>query len=123
MSQAVPQGKYYSPSKKDEAAPKYRFGQRVRLIKDIRNDGTFPFAKVGDTLMKAGEEGYIKDMGDFLQVIRVYEVEFIAHGIVYGCREEELMSAEESDGYDEVEEEMAWLREHRAQKASQTNQS
>jgi len=120
MSQTAQQGKYYSPSKKDEAAPKYRFGQRVRLLKDIRNDGTFPFAPVGAVLMKTGEEGYIRDMGDFLQVIRVYEVEFIAHGIVYGCREEELESAEELDGYDEVEEELAWLREHRAKKQNQS---
>lgn len=110
-------GKYSSPSKKDEILPKYRFGQRVKLLKDIRNDGTFPFAPVGATLMKAGEEGYIKDMGDFLQVIRVYEVEFINHGIVYGCREEELAEAEEDDGYDEVAEELAWLKEHRAQRA------
>ncbi len=110
--------KYSSPSKKDEILPKYRFGQRVRLIKDIRNDGTFPFAPVGSILMKAGEEGYIKDMGDFLQVIRVYEVEFINHGIVYGCREEELQEADEDDGYDEVAEELAWLKEHRAKKAN-----
>jgi len=109
--------KYSSPSKKDEILPKYRFGQRVRLLKDIRNDGTFPFAPVGAILMKAGEEGYIKDMGDFLQVIRVYEVEFINHGIVYGCREEELNEADEDDGYDEVAEELAWLKEHRAKKA------
>ncbi len=108
--------KYSSPSKKDEILPKYRFGQRVKLLKDIKNDGTFPFAKRGDTLMKAGEEGYIRDMGDFLQVIRVYEVEFINHGIVYGCREEELEGVLEDDGYDEVAEELAWLKEHRAKK-------
>ena len=109
--------KYASPSKKDEILPKYRFGQRVRLLKDIRNDGTFPFAKVGEILMKAGEEGYIRIMGDFLQVFRLYEVEFINHGIVYGCREEELEEAEEDDGYDEVAEELAWLREHREKQA------
>lgn len=109
--------KYSSPSKKDAILPLFRFGQRVRLLKDIRNDGTFPFAKVGAILMKSGEEGYIKDMGDFLQVIRVYEVEFINHGIVYGCREEELESVDEDDGYDEVAEELAWLKKHRALKA------
>lgn len=107
-----------SYSKRDEILPLFRIGERVRLIKDIRNDGTFPFARVGDVLMKAGEEGYVKDRGDFLQVIRVYEVEFIAHGVVYGCREEELVAASEED-YDEVADELEWLRRHREQKRQQ----
>jgi nitrogen fixation protein NifZ len=109
--------KYSSPSKKDAILPKFRFGQRVKLLKDIRNDGTFPFAPVGTVLMKTGEEGYVRQMGDFLQVIRVYEIEFINHGTVYGCREEELMGLDEDDGYDEVAEELAWLKEHREQRA------
>lgn len=107
--------KYETNSTRDEILPKFNFGQRVRLIKDIRNDGTFPFAKVGDILMKAGSEGYVKDMGDFLQVIRVYEVEFIEEGIVYGCREEELENADD-EFFDEVEEELRWIREHRQKK-------
>ena len=107
--------KYSSPSAKDEILPKFGFGQRVRLTKDIRNDGTFPFAKVGDVLMAAGEEGYIRDMGDFLQVIRVYEVEFINHGIVYGCREEELENADD-DYFDDVEEEMRWIKKKKKKK-------
>lgn len=109
------QASQVSLSKKDEILPLFRIGQRVKLIKDIRNDGTFPFAKIGDTLMKAGEEGYVKDRGDFLQVIRVYEVEFIAHGVVYGCREEELEAADEG-GYDEVADELEWLKRHREEK-------
>lgn len=108
--------KYSSPSARDEVLPKFGFGQRVRLLKEIRNDGTFPFAKIGDILMEAGSEGYVRDMGDFLQVIRVYEVEFIEAGKVYGCREEELENADD-DYENDVEEELRWIREHRAAKA------
>ena len=109
--------KYSSPSARDEILPKFGFGQRVRLIKDILNDGTFPFAKIGDTLMKKGSEGYVRDMGDFLQVIRVYEVEFIEEGKIYGCREEELEDADDDDYASDVEDELRWIREHRAAKA------
>lgn len=103
-----------SNSKKDEILPLYRVGQRVRLKKDIRNDGTFPFAKVGEILVKAGSEGYIRKIGDFLQVIRVYEVDFIKEGLVFGCREEELEEVEEA--FDEVAEELAWIKAYRAKK-------
>lgn len=109
----------YKMSTKDEILSLYRVGQRVRLVKSIRNDGTYPHANIGDTLVEAGAEGYVRKIGDFLQTIRVYEVNFIEEGLVFGCREAELESALEDDGYDEVAEELKWLKEHRAQRAAE----
>ncbi|MDD5053615.1 MAG: nitrogen fixation protein NifZ [Sulfuricurvum sp.] len=107
----------YKMSTKDEILSVFRIGERVRLTKAIRNDGTYPHARVGDVLIEAGAEGYVRKIGDFLQTIRVYEVNFIDAGLIFGCREAELESALEDDGYDEVAEELKWLKEHRAKKA------
>ena len=108
----------YKMSTKDEILSVFRVGQRVRLVKAIRNDGTYPHARVGDVLVDAGAEGYVRKIGDFLQTIRVYEVNFIEEGMTFGCREAELESALEEDGYDEVAEELKWLKEHRAKRAA-----
>lgn len=109
----------YKMSTKDEILSVFRVGQRVRLTKTIRNDGTYPHAKNGDILVATGAEGYVRKIGDFLQTIRVYEVNFIEEGLVFGCREAELESAMEDDGYDEVAEELKWLKEHRAARAAE----
>ena len=69
--------------------------------------------------MQPGAEGYVKNIGDFLQVIRIYDVHFIEEGSTFGCREAELEPADEYDGYDEVEEELRWIREHRAERAAE----
>ncbi len=109
----------YKMSAKDEILPLYRIGERVRLIKSIRNDGTYPYAPMGEVLLEAGAEGYVRKIGDFLQTIRIYEVIFVDEGHVFGCREAELEAAAEEDGYDEVAEELRWLKEHRAKRAVQ----
>lgn len=113
------QAKLVSPSSKDEIIPVFRLGQRVKLLKPIRNDGTNPFVAKDAILVYPGAEGYVKHIGDFLQVIRIYEVNFIEEGSTYGCREAELEAIGDIDGYDEVEEELRWLREHRAEKAAE----
>ena len=112
------QASQVSASTKDEILPVFRIGQRVRLLKNIRNDGTNPFVVKDGILVRPGAEGYVKVIGDFLQVIRIYEVHFIDEGATFGCREAELVAIEEYDGYDEVEEELRWLREHRAERAA-----
>jgi nitrogen fixation protein NifZ len=112
------QASQVSASTKDEILPVFRIGQRVRLLKNIRNDGTNPFVEKDAILVRPGAEGYVKVIGDFLQVIRIYEVHFIDEGATFGCREAELVAIEEYDGYDEVEEELRWLREHRAERAA-----
>lgn len=106
--------KFITSSTKDEILSVFRIGQKVKLIQDIRNDGTYPFAPVGTVLMEAGAEGYVRHIGDFLQTIRVYEVDFLERGFSLGCREFELEALEEA--YDEVAEELAWLKRHRESK-------
>jgi nitrogen fixation protein NifZ len=111
------QANQISASTKDEILPVFRLGQRVRIKKPIRNDGSNPFHSPDAILVQPGAEGYVVRIGDWLKVIRIYEVHFIEEGDTYGCREAELEAIEDIDGYDEVEEELQWLREHRAKKA------
>lgn len=110
------QASQISASSKDEILPVFRLGQRVRITKPIRNDGSNPFEGPDAILVQPGAEGYVKHIGDFLQVIRIYEVHFIEEAHTFGCREAELEAVEDLDGYDEVEEELRWVREHRAKK-------
>ncbi|WP_345984511.1 nitrogen fixation protein NifZ [Sulfurimonas sp. HSL-1656] len=111
--------KMISPSKKDAILPVFRIGQRVKITKAIRNDGTNPFHPRDGILIEPGAEGYVTNIGDFLQVIRVYDVKFIEEGSTFGCREGELVAVEEEDGYDEVEDELRWIREHRAKREAE----
>lgn len=107
-----------SRSGKDEEKAKFGVGQKVKLLSDIVNDGTYPHAKIGILMMPKGSVGYIKSIGEFLQVIRVYEVHFF--GVldvpveIVGCREHELEALE--DYRDEVEEELEFMRKHREEK-------
>lgn len=107
-----------SRSGKDEEKPKFGVGQKVQLLSDIVNDGTYPHTKIGTLMMPKGSVGYIKSMGEFLQVIRVYEVHFL--GVldmpveILGCREHELLALE--DYQDEVKEELEFMRKHREEK-------
>ena len=36
--------------------PKYEFGDEVRIIRNVRNDGTFGNAVMGDLLIRRGSE-------------------------------------------------------------------
>lgn len=102
-------------SGKDEDEPKFGVGQQVKLVKDVVNDGTYPHAPIGTLMMPAGAIGYIKSIGEFLQVIRVYEVHFLgvdeAPVEIVGCRENELEAME--DYRNEIEEELEYMRQHR----------
>lgn len=83
----------------DEEKAKFSVGQKVKLLEDIVNDGTYPHSPIGTLMMPKGSVGYIKDMGDFLQVIRVYEVHFLGTQMdieVVGCREHELEALEDA---------------------------
>ncbi|MBP9489898.1 MAG: nitrogen fixation protein NifZ [Aliarcobacter sp.] len=103
-----------SRSGRDEDEPKFGIGQKVKLLEDIKNDGTYPHAPIGTIMVQAGAIGYIKSIGEFLQVIRVYEVHFLDLNAlieVVGCREHELLAME--DYRDEVREELEFMRLHR----------
>ncbi len=110
-----------SRSGRDEDEAKFHTGQKVTLIEDVVNDGTYPFAKIGTLMMPRGSIGYIKTMGDFLQVIRVYEVHFFGTDMeveIIGCREHELESMDD-DYVDEMILERDALKAHREKMAKQ----
>ncbi|WP_231563862.1 nitrogen fixation protein NifZ [Sulfurospirillum cavolei] len=100
-------------SGKDETKAKFFLGQKVKLLEDVKNDGTYPYLQIGEVMIQKGSIGYIRSVGDFLQVIRVYEVHFLdAEAVVevIGCREHEL---EAMEPYRDLEaEEHAWMSEH-----------
>ncbi len=75
--------------------PLFDNGDEVRVIRNVRNDGTYPGEKVGNLLIRRGSTGYVRSRGTFLQDQIIYEVHFVEHGMVVGCREEELIGADE----------------------------
>ena len=73
-------------------SPKFSYGEKVRSLKTIRNDGTFGGREIGDILVKKGDEGYVTSIGTFLQQFYIYGVDFIAHGYRVGMKGRELES-------------------------------
>jgi nitrogen fixation protein NifZ len=74
---------------------RFDFGAAVRLTRNVRNDGTFPGLDVGNLLIKRGSVGYVMNVGTFLQDQIIYTVNFLDQGRVVGCRDEELIGADE----------------------------
>lgn len=77
-----------------DSPPQYDIGEKVRVRKLIRNDGTFPGKDIGATLAKKGDVGYIVSIGTFLQTSYIYAIHFIESGNVVGCRSREIETAE-----------------------------
>jgi nitrogen fixation protein NifZ len=70
--------------------PKYQWGQRVKALIDLHNDGTFPDAEPGALLVENGGLGEIVQVGAHTELnTPVYLVEF-GDGFVVGCLEEEI---------------------------------
>lgn len=74
--------------------PAYEYGDEVRLIRNVRNDGTYPGKDVGQLLMNRGAIGCVYDVGTYLQDQLIYRVHFLESGKTVGCREEELIPAD-----------------------------
>lgn len=70
--------------------PKFEYGEAVRVIRNVRNDGTYPGAPTGRLLIRRGSVGYVRDVGTFLQDQLIYTVDFLDAGRMVGCREQEL---------------------------------
>jgi nitrogen fixation protein NifZ len=76
--------------------PAFEIGQKVRLRKLIKNDGTFAGQEVGAVLGNKGDIGYIASIGTYLQNSYIYAVHFLEKGFVVGCRKRELEAVEEN---------------------------
>lgn len=73
--------------------PAFDYGAEVRVVRNLRNDGTYPGAEVGELLVRRGSVGHVQDVGTYLQEHVIYRVHFLQEGRVVGCREEELIDA------------------------------
>lgn len=78
-----------------DSPPVFDMGEKVRSLKQIRNDGTFPGKDIGEILVRKGDVGYVVSIGTFLQSSYIYAVHFISRGYVVGCRKKELEIVEE----------------------------
>lgn len=75
--------------------PRWDYGDAVRVTRNVRNDGTFPGAAVGDLLVRRGRVGHVRNVGTFLQDQVIYAVHFLDENRVVGCREEELIGLDD----------------------------
>lgn len=73
--------------------PKFEYGAKVRVVRNLRNDGTYPGEPTGRLLMRCGSVGYVRDVGTFLQDQLIYTVDFLGTDRRVGCREQELQLA------------------------------
>lgn len=75
--------------------PRFEYGEAVRVVRNLRNDGTFPGEPTGRLLIHQGSVGYVRDVGTFLQDQLIYSVDFVDQGRMVGCREQELQAADD----------------------------
>ena len=74
---------------------RWEIGEAVRVVRNIRDDGTYPGAQPGQLLVRRGSIGTIVDIGTFLQDQVIYSVHFLDIDRVVGCREEEVIGGDE----------------------------
>lgn len=71
--------------------PKYQWGQRVKTLIDLVNDGTFPDQPAEALLVGVGTMGEIVQVGTHTETnTPIYLVEF-SENLVVGCLEEEII--------------------------------
>ena len=80
--------------------PIYDLGDKVRIISEIKNDGTYPGKKLGEVLIDIGEVGYVISIGTYLQRAYIYAIRFMEKDIVIGCRKHELELIERGDQHE-----------------------
>lgn len=74
---------------------KWDIGDAVRVVRNVRNDGTYHGAATGDLLIRRGSVGTVVDIGTFLVDQIIYTVHFLDADRIVGCRESELIDAED----------------------------
>ncbi|MCJ2181965.1 nitrogen fixation protein NifZ [Novosphingobium sp. 1949] len=70
--------------------PAFRYGEKVRARRLVRNDGTYAGKEIGELLVRKGEEGVVVSIGTFLQQFYIYGVEFTQSGNRVGMKRREL---------------------------------
>jgi nitrogen fixation protein NifZ len=70
--------------------PKFEWGQRVRALIDLYNDGSFPECADDQLLVQMGDAGEIVQVGTHVESnTTIYLVEFAADRVI-GCLEQEI---------------------------------
>lgn len=82
----------------------YKLCQMIRVIKEIRNDGTCAGCNRGKTILKKGAEGFIREIGEFLDFTVIY-AHFIEEDKIVGLREQKIELVEDFD-----EERGEWIK-------------
>lgn len=72
----------------------FKAGDAVRVLRPIRNDGTYPGKPRGELLIRRGSVGVVQDVGTFLQDQVIYAILFLDEDRIVGCREEEVQGAD-----------------------------
>ena len=70
---------------------RWSIGDSVRVVRNVRNDGTYPGVDTGTLLIRRGSVGTVIELGTFLQDQIIYSVHFLEFDRIVGCREEELV--------------------------------
>jgi nitrogen fixation protein NifZ len=76
--------------------PRFDYGDAVRVVRTVRDDGTYPGMSVGDVLVREGSVGHVRNVGTYLQEQIIYAVHFAEVDRIVGCREEELIPARDA---------------------------
>ncbi len=74
--------------------PEFDYGDAVRVLRNLHNDGTYPGLAVGELLVRRGSVGFVQDVGTFLQDQIIYAVHFLTEDKLVGYREQELQPAD-----------------------------
>lgn len=79
----------------DNVSETVRFapGSEVRIVRNIRNDGSFQQLEKGDLLVEAGSVGIVRTYGYFLQTQIIYQVFIPEQNRVVGVRDSEVIDA------------------------------
>ena len=72
---------------------RFQCGDEVRVIRTIRNDGSWFGKEKGQVLVEAGLTGIVRTYGFFLQTQIIFQVYFPDENKVVGVRNEELIPA------------------------------
>lgn len=79
--------------KRGDLRSRYRPGQKVAILRDIENDGSYGKMSVGALLAGEGEQGEILGVGYQEEKRVVYFVLLVPENRVIGCFEEDLFPA------------------------------
>ena len=76
--------------------PIFDYGDKVRIMRNVRNDGTYPGKEIGEPLIRRGSVGHVQNIGTYLQDYTIYSVHFLEEDMLVGCKEDELQHEDDA---------------------------